>query len=245
MDILTLIGPAVASIWTIGIVIAGLTIWAGRSAYRLLIQTDVLVNEVDRATGHLKNAVTDAAFSARFPTLSRDLSENPVLGVRWREYRRSLYIPEQGLIRATEPPEIWFNLELFRSRAIGVDLRYHAAMPGLLVGTGLLFTFVGLAVALHGAGDMVGDNVTQAERNAALHQLLGAASFKFWTSVAGLFLSIVYALFRKNRLHKVDAALDAFHSALDERIPMITPIQMLAETNTMLRQLVATVRVPG
>ena len=51
----------------------------------------------------------------------------------------------------------------------------------------------------------------------------------------GLLLSIIYALFRKRWLRKVESALDTFQSALDERIPLITPVQLQAETNTRLR----------
>jgi hypothetical protein len=235
MDFMAAIAPAVASIWTIGLVMIALLVWACRSAYQLLMQSDILLNELDRATGHLKNTRTASAFAARYETLARDLSENPVLGAVWREYQRSLFVTHDGLVRATERCDLWFDLGLFRCKAVDIDLRYHAALPGLLVGAGLLFTFFGLAVGLHGAGDLAADNVTQAERNAALHQLLGAASFKFWTSVAGLALSIGYALFRKQRLHKVETALDAFRAALDERIPPISPIQLLVETNDLLR----------
>jgi hypothetical protein len=123
---------------------------------------------------------------------------------------------------------------LLRTPAIGIDPRYHGALPGLLVGAGLLFTFTGLAVALGSAGGIVADNVTQVQRNSALHELLNAASFKFWTSVFGLLLSIAYALFRKSRLHKLEMALDAFQTALDERIPIITPVQMQAQANDHL-----------
>jgi hypothetical protein len=55
----------------------------------------------------------------------------------------------------------------------------------------------------------------------------------------------LYALFRKDRLHQVEAALDAFHTALDERIPLISPIQMLAETNDLLRAQTAALKALG
>ena len=112
----------------------------------------------------------------------------------------------------------WFDLSgLFRS--IGSDPRYHAALPGLLVGAGLLFTFLGLAAALASAGEVVAEGVDQARRNAALRDLLGAASVKFITSLAGLCFSIFYALYRKRELALTERAFSTFLGALEERLP--------------------------
>ena len=105
-------------------------------------------------------------------------------------------------------------------RRAGSDLRYHAALPGLLVGAGLLFTFLGLAVGLSAASDVVAEGVDQLRRNAALRDLLGAASVKFVTSLVGLFLSIMYALFRKSQLRAAERAQATLLDALGERLPL-------------------------
>lgn len=231
---MTEIAPLVASPWAIGSAICALIVWATSSGYSLRAGSKKLLAEIHAATGQIASANDAVAFVARYETVSQQLGGNLILGARWREYQQSLLVPEQGLIRATARSDDWFDLGLMRVPGIGIDLRYHAALPGLLVGAGLLFTFLGLAIALGSAGGIVADNVTQAGRNKALHDLLSAASFKFWTSVFGLLLSIIYALFRKHWLRKVELALDAFQSALDERIPLITPVQLQAETNTRL-----------
>jgi uncharacterized phage infection (PIP) family protein YhgE len=135
-------------------------------------------------------------------------------------------------VAATVDVRQWFDLSgLFR--AAGVDPRYHAALPGLLVGAGLLFTFLGLAAALTSAGDVVAEGVDQARRNAALRDLLGAASVKFITSLVGLFLSIGYALYRKNQLVKTERAFGAFLSALEERLPFRSSASLQAEANAL------------
>jgi hypothetical protein len=103
------------------------------------------------------------------------------------------------------------------------------------VGAGLLFTFIGLTAALGTAGGIVGD-VDQTARNSALRTLLDAASFKFITSLVGLFLSIAYALFRKRRLRAVEHSLDAFLSALEARVPLLTPATLQQEANDILKR---------
>lgn len=135
---------------------------------------------------------------------------------------------------ATADPHTWFDLAaLFRDA--GADLRYHAALPGLLVGAGLLFTFLGLAAALSAAGDVVAGGADQA-RNAALHDLLGAASVKFITSLAGLFLSISYALFRQKQLHEAEQDFGTFLTELQERIPFKTTAILQSEANNLLEK---------
>jgi ABC-type transporter Mla subunit MlaD len=107
----------------------------------------------------------------------------------------------------------------------------------MLVGAGLLFTFLGLAVALGLAGDVVagGDNT---QRQQGLHQLLNAASFKFFTSLAGLALSIAYTLFRNRRIRFVEQALDAFNAAVERQMPLATPALLQHEANeTLSKQL--------
>ncbi len=116
-----------------------------------------------------------------------------------------------------------------------MDARYHAALPNLLVGAGLLFTFVGLAAALGTAGGIVSAG-EQATRNVALQTLLETASFKFITSLAGLGLSILYALYRKRRFHLVERALDTFLATLEARVPLLTPAAVQQEANELLRR---------
>lgn len=235
MDLMTEIAPLVASPWAIGSVIFALIIWAAWSGYTLRAGSAKLLGSLRAATNQIDTAENAGTFVGRYEIVARALSDNPILGARWREYQQCFLVPEQGLVRATARSEDWFDLSLFRTPGIGVDLRYHAALPGLLVGAGLLFTFLGLAIALGSAGGIVADNVNQAGRNKALHDLLNAASFKFWTSVFGLLMSIIYALFRNYWLKQAELALDTFRSALDERISLITPVQLQSETNARLR----------
>lgn len=236
MNILQQIAPVISATPTILAVIGLLVIWAVLSARGLTSSTGKLVAALDRATRELKKAANDVEFSSRYHDTNAVITDDAVLGSRWREFQASLLMPSVTgrPIRTTARPASWFDLGLLRGQGVDMDPRYHAAMPNLLVGAGLLFTFLGLAVALGTAGGIV--TGTAAVRNDALKLLLETASFKFLTSLAGMFLSIAYALWRKRRLKLVEKALDDFLSALEVRIPLMTPAALQQEANVLLER---------
>jgi methyl-accepting chemotaxis protein len=184
------------------------------------------------------NSIVDAvAFAASYETTTRSLIEIDFIGPRWRDFRTTLLIPDgpNRIVRASEPAEHWFSQGALTDAA--VNQRYHNALPGLLVGAGLLFTFLGLAAALGSAGGIVAEGISQAERNNALKTLLDTASFKFLTSLAGLFLSIAYTIFWKTRCqHQIGRALDVFIILLEERIPLRTATAAQDETIGLLQR---------
>ncbi len=226
-----LLAPIVSNPITIWGFVALLVAAATSAGIPLHVRTRRLIKAFDRARARLAQADDPRAFAERYESLATELADDALLGPAWRGYRETLLLPAEtgGLVRSTARPDDWFNCGLLR--AVDVDVRLHAAMPNLLVGAGLLFTFLGLAVALSAAGGIVAEGVSNLERNAKLHELLDAASFKFITSLAGLFLSLGYALFRKSRLRRVDRALDAFNQALEHRAPLISAVALQQRTN--------------
>jgi len=91
-----------------------------------------------------------------------------------------------------------------------------------------------LAAALSAAGAVVEGEPTA--RTNALKALLDAASFKFITSLFGLFLSIAYALYRKSILRGIETSLDEFVAALETRVPIITPASLQLKGNEILER---------
>ncbi len=226
LEVLT---PVVSAAATIYIVIGLLFLWAIFSFASLWNKSRRLISNLRSARLLLDQSPDAVAFVSRYEAVNIDLERDEVLGGRWRELRDTLVMPQKPgeFIRSTTRPSEWFNHGLLRAPRIDIDPRYHAAMPNLLVGAGLLFTFLGLAVALASAAGVVSGSASA--RNEALRTLLDTASFKFLTSLAGMFLSILYALGRKWRLHAVDRALDLFLAALERLIPLITPISLQQE----------------
>lgn len=168
--------------------------------------------------------------SINLPRIHKALEGSALLKDRWREWSETLVekCDADQSIRATSRPADWFDLGLYADA--GADLRYHAALPSLLVGTGLLFTFLGLAVALGSAGALVTAE-TAALRNDALRTLLDTASFKFIASLVGLACSIGYALFRKGQLRRTEDSLAGFCDALERSTRYVTPAFLQAQAH--------------
>ena len=195
-------------------VVGCLMTWALISGVGLYRRTHKITKIFETAEQLIVDGGDRLEFAARNERVSIAIQAIPALRGRWREFADSLAPPSKPgrPIRSTTRPREWFDLSLLASRHVGVNMRYHAALPNLLVGAGLLFTFLGLAVALSLAGDIVDKNPTI--RDAALKSLLETASFKFFTSLAGLALSIAYTIFQKSRLRRVESALENFLAAV-------------------------------
>ena len=235
MDIMQAIAPVVSNPATVWSVVGLLVFWAIASAFRLWKASRAARSELDATSSRLEDAEDSRAFATRYEVFSEDCASNRLLGPRWREYRDLLVLPTLPgrPVRATARPDGWFDASGLL-RAAGADPRYHAALPNLLVGAGLLFTFLGLAAALGSAGGVVAEGVSQHDRNAALKALLDTASFKFITSLFGLGLSIAYALYYRRILRQTDASCSRFMALLEARVPLLTPASLQHEANALL-----------
>lgn len=226
--------------WTLIFIIVfsvGLAIWAfvslrnlRRGQFRLKEQLSAALAAIERdqqpdADLRLQRRL----FAGGLEAIGVELASQDLLRKPWEAYSATIVFPRHtghDTARSADEPSRWFNANLFN--AVGVDLRYHAAMPNLLVGAGLLATFFGLTVALMSAqGVVTGDT---SERNAALGALLGAASLKFITSLFGMFLSIAYALLRKRWIGGVETLINAICIRLEELAPPITSVDIQNES---------------
>lgn len=233
MDFLPILNAVVSDARTIGVVCLALVGWSLLSGRSLAASGGRIRALLNAASERLASEPKTPIPAERFEAIRRDLAEIAVIGPTWRAFAEAVVVAVEPNrpVRATIAPDRLFDLALYRR--VGTDLRYHTALPGLLVGTGLLFTFLGLAIALANAGALV-TAADQAQRSASLEGLLNAASIKFWTSLVGLFCSIGYAIHRKRSIKKTERALDRFCTLLEERFPLATPAFFQAEANRTL-----------
>lgn len=182
-----------------------------------LVQTLLTVFAIQHARLKFTACATPVAFASNFETVSQTVGRNPIVGHMWNEFVETSDRQER-IIKNTVRPHVFINMNAVREGSIG--LKIMGTIPGYFVGLGLLLTFVGLVIALSkaAAGASGGDAATMTQ---SLRELLNAATFKFSTSIAGLFASILlsfvfklYAVSIENALHKLNREIERLHAAL-------------------------------
>jgi hypothetical protein len=170
------------------------------------------------AVRRLVRARADAAAFARdFRGLDAALSSS-IVAAAWREYRACLR-PTDGCILAPSAPHDYIALHAIAGR--GFPARFFAAAHGYFTGVGLLLTFVGLVAALKfAAAGVASPDIAVATQ--ALDALLGAASFKFTTSIAGLGCSLLLSAATRMTGCAIEGAVSGLASDLQRLLaPLI------------------------
>ena len=188
-----------------------------------------------RARKDLGPKADPVAFLNDFDRVSHRLQRHPLIGHAWEEFAKSC-LRETAIVR-TSRPNAFFMPATARERLPGLKLM--PTIPGYFVGLGLLLTFVGLVIALsRAAGGVAGspENMTQ-----SLRDLLDAATFKFSTSIAGLFSSLVLALVFKVYAIIVEGGFESFCREIERRTTFLTSqtalVQLVQAEKEQLQQL--------
>ena len=101
-----------------------------------------------------------------------------------------------------------------------LNLALFETMPNLLIGFGLMCTFIFLAVALQQAGLALNAlDVSAREQDQALQSLIATAGGKFVTSIAGLLCSLLWNWRAKTSLENLQTSIDALCHTLRARVP--------------------------
>lgn len=212
-------------------------IWAFYQWVRFRIGLSSIAQAIRRASQIVAQSNN---FQTQYETIRPHLEKDRIIGHCWRAFEETLILPysDQESIRYIKRPIVFFNQASLISARI--NLRHYQAIPNMLVGIGLLFTFIGLIAALYFASQGFEAQDT-AETQKALSQLLHAATFKFVTSVAGLLASLIFAWREKNHLHRLQTAIEKFCQQLELRMAFITPeqiaVEQLKETKDQHQQL--------
>ena len=105
------------------------------------------------------------------------------------------------------PRDVWSAPNLL---ARHFNLGLAEAIPNVLVGVGLLFTFGFLSWALVGATTALTGASSSKETEEAISQLLRIAGGKFLTSLAGLIASILWTIFFRRSINEISVACENF-----------------------------------
>jgi methyl-accepting chemotaxis protein len=135
--------------------------------------------------------------------------EGPIARI-WARYQQTFVDPEGK----TEDEAA----EYFTERALvggTLNLRYWKAVPNLLVGIGILGTFVGLTVGISDFETQSVDTV-----RASIEDLLSGMATAFVSSIAGMLLSLVFNGLEKWRFGRLNQDIRRLCGALDAQYLM-------------------------
>ncbi len=166
----------------------------------------------DGGQGHDADAdPQEIQFASRFAEIDARLSQgegaDASLAAAWRRYRKTLSFLDAPPIRSTQQPSDYFYAATPPPSWLGFS-------ANIFVAFGLLATFLGLVAALtfSAAGMSSSD---PGAMQAALRDLLSAASSKFVTSVAGVGLSILLRLVERGLTIDLRRKIDALSRSLE------------------------------
>jgi ABC-type transporter Mla subunit MlaD len=151
----------------------------------------------------------------------------PLLMAAWNSFESNLIYRK---IRDGESERIWVSESAesaFHEDAVleySFNKRFFLAIPGIVTGTGLLFTFIAILFALF---DVKYSESTKTVEG--LDTLISGLSGKFISSVAALFSATIFLMVEKSIFHRLDTRRRRLITAIDSLIPRLAPLQLLVE----------------
>ena len=129
--------------------------------------------------------------------------------------------------------DIWTARGVLNGR---MNLSLFETMPNILIGAGLMFTFIFLSLALNDAGRAMGVN---AERDAAMKSLIANAGGKFITSISGLLCSLSWNWRAKVIIDQLQGYMFQLHSALRTIAPDTAPQAIVKRQHSIFKEILA------
>ena len=194
------------------IICLGIFLWKTILRSRLI---NKLVNQVSQ---HPKPAKPEI-----LPHLETEFNGNKELAEVWHEFRNSLVTREpkenqEKIVYKTDEASFFFGEE----RLLGqyMNLRFWNSVPALLVGLGILGTFVGLVWGLLPFSSI---DFQQTENiRSAIQSLLSGVSTAFVTSVWGMLLSLLFNWIEKSSIGSVSSKIAVLQRTLDRLFTLTT-----------------------
>lgn len=159
------------------------------------------------------------------PSIKQELKSkfdrNKELADAWREFEDSLVTRNQNenqMVYKTDEASLFFSEERLLDRHL--NLRFWNSVPALLVGMGILGTFVGLVWGLIPFTGISFEQTSQIQ--VAIKKLLSGVSTAFVTSVWGMLTSLAFNGLEKSRISRVSQAIANLQRELDRLFTLTT-----------------------
>ena len=159
------------------------------------------------------------------PSIKQELTEkfnrNKELADAWQEFEDSLITRdhnENQILYKTDEASLFFSDERLLEQHL--NIRFWNSVPALLVGLGILGTFVGLVWGLIPFSGINFEQTSQIQ--VAIKELLSGVSTAFVTSVWGMLTSLAFNGLEKWRISRVGQAITNLQRELDRLFTLTT-----------------------
>jgi SMC interacting uncharacterized protein involved in chromosome segregation len=129
--------------------------------------------------------------------------------------------------------DIWTARGVLTGR---INLSLFETMPNILIGAGLMFTFIFLSLALTDAGRAMDVN---SARDAAMKSLIANAGGKFITSIIGLFCSLSWNWRAKVKIDELQSRMFELHTALRKIAPDTAAQAIVKRQHSIFKEILA------
>ena len=144
------------------------------------------------------------------------------IGKIWKEFEESLVV-HNDKIENTLDADHFFNESTLASRIFNNDFLKGA--PNIMVGLGVLFTFIGLVIGLGGL-DIGSDDVDSLKLG--IESIINGAKISFGSSIAGIFTSMLVTALISDRKTRLRRKLLTLQQQIDFVYPRTNPEKSLA-----------------
>lgn len=174
-------------------------------------------SKLDQLVDDVKKIKNSMDMAENFSYVNNAMREVSFVYHSWRELRKHFVFPEPGTkgpIRSTIGPSEFFNLETAEEG--GITIKQYSHIGDHFVGIGLVLTFLGLVSGIYFASEGLGGTSEEAKEGLVL--LLGAATFKFMTSIAGVGVAVLFSIGYNKIHHNLQMAFIELSTLLEDRI---------------------------
>ena len=187
--------------------------------WKTILRSRLISNLVNEVSKHVKPAKPEILQQLK-EEFARNSSE---LAEVWQEFQNSLITREpkenqEKIVYKTDEASFFFSEE----RLLGqyMNLRFWNSVPALLVGLGILGTFVGLVWGLLPFSNI---DFQQTENiRSAIQSLLSGVSTAFVTSVWGMLLSLLFNWIEKSCIGWINSKIAVLQRTLDRLFTLTT-----------------------
>ena len=175
-------------------------------------------------------------------SLKKKFSGKRKLNEAWQDFEDSLIPRQRGenqeVVYKTDEASLFFSEDSLLAQHM--NLRFWNSVPALLVGFGILGTFVGLVWGLRSFFDI--NDFTSDEIREAIKKLLPGVSTAFVTSVWGMSTSLLFNGLEKWRINRVNRAIAELQHVLDQLFTLTTQEEIAFRQEDELEQQTAALK---